>query len=274
MSSQQQIQANRKNAKKSTGPKTPEGKAAASQNALKHGLTATRDVVATESQEDYDAHRQALLEELTPQGPMQSILAERIVSLSWRLRRAGYIQNQAIDVFEERINPDGYRRRRQQEDNEKDPNLILGRVALRDFTNERVIDRLQMYETRIENSLYKTIQKLKTLQKNARPAPSIINIEDPELASGINPTPSLASSCPCASGISGNEVFPQNKPNLLKAKILPTLAPVTNYSQTPPFPQEENKPNILSQVPINRESTSRPHSNPCHPYAPVRRSTQ
>ena len=49
MSTQPQILANRLNAQKSTGPQTPQGKAVVSQNALKHGLSARRDVIITES---------------------------------------------------------------------------------------------------------------------------------------------------------------------------------------------------------------------------------
>ena len=64
MTTQAKIQANRQNAQKSTGPKTPEGKAAVAQNAIKHGLTARRDVVITESQQDFDRHREAIIEEL------------------------------------------------------------------------------------------------------------------------------------------------------------------------------------------------------------------
>jgi len=67
MATQPQILANRLNAQKSTGPRTPEGKAAVAQNALKHGLCARRDVVITESQADFDLHRSALLDELAPQ---------------------------------------------------------------------------------------------------------------------------------------------------------------------------------------------------------------
>ena len=69
MSSQPQIQANRLNALKSTGPKTPQGKATVSQNALKHGLSARHDVVITDNQADFDLHRDSLLTELAPNHP-------------------------------------------------------------------------------------------------------------------------------------------------------------------------------------------------------------
>jgi len=67
MSTEARINANRLNAQKSTGPKTPKGKAAIAQNALKHGLSANHDVIITETQEDFDLHRQALIAELAPQ---------------------------------------------------------------------------------------------------------------------------------------------------------------------------------------------------------------
>ncbi|MBN2272425.1 MAG: hypothetical protein JXN61_17570, partial [Sedimentisphaerales bacterium] len=102
MTTEAKVLANRLNARKSTGPRTPQGKAAVAQNALKHGLSARRDVVITESQEDFDRHREALLSELNPQTPMESILADRIVSLSWRLKRADQIQNQTIDAMHEK----------------------------------------------------------------------------------------------------------------------------------------------------------------------------
>ena len=99
MSTEAQLLANRRNAQKSTGPRTDEGKAAVSQNALRHGLTASRDVISSESQDQFDLYRDQLLAELNPSGPVESMLAERIVALSWRLKRIGRIQNQAFDAL-------------------------------------------------------------------------------------------------------------------------------------------------------------------------------
>jgi len=77
MTTKAQTHANRQNAQKSTGPKTPQGKAAASQNSIKHGLLARKNVIMSENQEEFDLHRDLLLEELAPATPMQSMLAER-----------------------------------------------------------------------------------------------------------------------------------------------------------------------------------------------------
>jgi len=174
MSTEAQILANRRNAQKSTGPSTSEGKSNVSQNAVKHDLLTRHDVISSESQTDFDLYREQMLAELDPVSPMESMLAERIVSLSWRLKRVCRIQNQAIDALNE--------------DNTCSPlvkltqsvffknadrsgagpatsatHLALGRMAIKDFSRARVLDRLLMYERRIEHSLYKTILELQRL---------------------------------------------------------------------------------------------------------------
>jgi len=99
MATESQILANRRNAQKSTGPRSIQGKAAVSHNALKHGLYARQAIISSESRADFDLYREQMLSELAPAGPMESMLAERIVTLSWRLKRAGRIQNQVIDAL-------------------------------------------------------------------------------------------------------------------------------------------------------------------------------
>ncbi|MHC4326394.1 MAG: hypothetical protein ACYSUX_19155, partial [Planctomycetota bacterium] len=88
MSTTAQINANRQNARKSTGPRTDEGKAVVSQNAVKHGLFASEVVITGENQADYEAFHDEFLAELAPAGMSESVMAERIISLAWRLRRA------------------------------------------------------------------------------------------------------------------------------------------------------------------------------------------
>ncbi len=98
MATEAQINANRQNAEKSTGPRTAEGKAAVAQNALKHGLLASPTVINGEDQAAFDLYRQAMLAEMGPVGMMESSLAERVASLKWRLRRAERIQDQALKM--------------------------------------------------------------------------------------------------------------------------------------------------------------------------------
>ncbi len=101
MATMAQIQANRSNAQKSTGPRTPEGKERASQNALKHGLLAREAVIQGEDPAEFELYREQMLQELAPAGAVEAMLAERVVGLSWRLRRAERLQNAAFAALDE-----------------------------------------------------------------------------------------------------------------------------------------------------------------------------
>jgi hypothetical protein len=80
MSTAAQIKANRQNAKKSTEPKTDEGKATVSQNAVKHGLFA-ESVIKGENEAEYEAFHDEMFAELAPVGMVELMLAERVISL-------------------------------------------------------------------------------------------------------------------------------------------------------------------------------------------------
>ena len=166
MATQAQINANRKNALKSTGPRSKKGKDAVSQNAVKHGLCANKNVIRNESQEEYKLFRDEMIEDLSPCGALEKMLAERIVSLSWRLKRAEHFQNMVIDSlmdYEMTIcRPFFSKARREAEAG--DFELLMGHVINRDFADSRTLDLLLMYERRIERSLYKTTEELRKLQ--------------------------------------------------------------------------------------------------------------
>ncbi|MFH1373303.1 MAG: hypothetical protein ABII79_05885 [bacterium] len=107
VSSPAKIAANRRNAKKSTGPKTKRGKAIVRYNAMKHGLLAKEAVITVgdgkENEADFGKTLQSLVDDFQPVGPMEQILVERIAVSYWRLRRAlraetGAIRNQ-LDSF-------------------------------------------------------------------------------------------------------------------------------------------------------------------------------
>ena len=182
MSSQKQITANRQNAQNSTGPKTEEGKAAVSQNAIKHGLTARQDVIATESQELYDLHRHKMLIDLNPIGATEFMLAERIVSLSWRLDRAVTIQTQVTDALLEdfeRVHKNTLKDHDPYYPSRKNPDLKLGSAVRNDIRENIILDRLLMYERRIERSLYKTMAELRDIQKSRKQSQSRTNQAEP-----------------------------------------------------------------------------------------------
>jgi hypothetical protein len=97
MSSPARLAANRRNAQKSTGTTTTEGKAATAQNALRHGLTARQIVCREEREDDFAEFRAALWGALAPADAVEEQMAERIVLISWRLRRTARAERGIIN---------------------------------------------------------------------------------------------------------------------------------------------------------------------------------
>src|ERR1700746_447320 len=88
MISERQLEANRRNAAKSHGPITPEGRAAVRLNALKHGFTAGEIILPTvEEKIDFEQFRFAFEQEYNPVGPTEQVLVEDMVISRWRLTR-------------------------------------------------------------------------------------------------------------------------------------------------------------------------------------------
>ena len=96
MTSDKQIEANRQNARKSTGPRTPEGKDRASNNAVKHGLLSQDVLIPGEDGAALRELSERLQEELEPVGELEDMLVDRIVAAYWRLRRVGRVET---DIF-------------------------------------------------------------------------------------------------------------------------------------------------------------------------------
>ena len=92
MSSLKQIEANRRNALKSTGPTTPEGKERSRCNAVRHGLTAETVIAALEDAEDYQAFEAAVIADYDAESAVERELVLRLASVLWRLRRATGIE--------------------------------------------------------------------------------------------------------------------------------------------------------------------------------------
>jgi hypothetical protein len=181
MATTAQIQANRLNAQKSTGPRTAEGKERASQNAVKHGLLAREAVIVGEDPTEFESFREGMLQTLAPAGPVEAMLAERVVGLSWRLQRAERLQNAAFAALEEGERTELLEARleewKQHRGNERDrsvfgvldENAALAKAVVEDFGGARVLDRMLMYERRIESSLYRTMAELRR-EREARTA--------------------------------------------------------------------------------------------------------
>ena len=89
-------ESNRQNASHSTGPKTPEGKAAVAMNAVKHGAYSEAITMLLENPEDFDTLRAGMELTFQPKGPMEDGLVDRMASLWWRMDRAKVAANQDL----------------------------------------------------------------------------------------------------------------------------------------------------------------------------------
>src|SRR5450755_1431790 len=99
MSTEFQRRANQANSQFSTGPRTEEGRARSSQNALKHGLTSQQLIVNPEEREAFEELQARYQSEIDPQGALQQTLFDELVTAGWNLRRVRLIQA-GIDLLD------------------------------------------------------------------------------------------------------------------------------------------------------------------------------
>jgi hypothetical protein len=98
MTSYRQIEANRRNAVKSTGPKTEAGKHSSRCNAVRHGLTAETVIGALEDVEDYKAFEAVIIADYDAQSAVERELVLRLASILWRLRRAATMETGLFEI--------------------------------------------------------------------------------------------------------------------------------------------------------------------------------
>jgi hypothetical protein len=98
MSTLRQIEANRRNARLSTGPVTDEGKRRSRQNALRHGLTGETVIKSLEEAEDYAAFEMAITADYDAESVVERELVLRLASLLWRLQRATAIETGLFEI--------------------------------------------------------------------------------------------------------------------------------------------------------------------------------
>jgi hypothetical protein len=87
MATRKQIEANRENAHRSTGPKTAQGKARVARNAIRHGLRSDLPLLPGEQLENWEALRVGVFGSLAPVGILEEALAELVALCLWRQRR-------------------------------------------------------------------------------------------------------------------------------------------------------------------------------------------
>ena len=100
MATEAQIAANRKNAQLSTGPRTDEGKARSSQNAVSSGLFTRQNCVQPQEQDEYNNLYNAMWHNLSPAGPMEEMFATEIIRGAWRLRRCATAEADLLEVVD------------------------------------------------------------------------------------------------------------------------------------------------------------------------------
>jgi hypothetical protein len=103
MTSYRQIEANRRNARLSTGPTTEDGKKKSRRNAVRHGLTAETVIDALEDAEDYAAFEMAVTSDYDARTAVERELVLRLASLLWRLRRATAIESELFRIQAEHL---------------------------------------------------------------------------------------------------------------------------------------------------------------------------
>jgi hypothetical protein len=103
MTTMRQAEANRLNGLKSTGPRTSAGKAVVALNAMKHGLLSRESLVKGESEAELVDFGKRLRAQLAPAGELELLLADRIVSTAWRLRRLVSVETK---LFNKEHTPD------------------------------------------------------------------------------------------------------------------------------------------------------------------------
>ena len=220
MISEKQLEANRRNARKSTGPKTVEGKLISSKNATTHGLLSSHVVIKDENAQEFEDFCSLMTDSFQPAGILEQLLTNRIAASFWRLNRAGRIEVEMLNSMftpksvskgknslpfivhftktyeglpgkneypvedEPAKTPDKDSR----DDSPKPADLKLGQAVVADFTSENLLEKLHRYKGQIDKTLYKAIHELQRLQSTRCgqhiTAPQILDID---LSSGDIP---------------------------------------------------------------------------------------
>jgi len=174
MATIKQINANRKNALLSKGPKTDLGKLNSSKNSLKHGLTA-KQLVIGEDLKEFEKYRDHMIEALKPEGILEEQVVFKIIEVGFRIRRIGGIEagiyNQEILHHE----IDEYKQKMAEKIEFKDQELVQssdrsinlkGLAFARDCKYGSAILKLNTIEDKLMNKYYRQLDILKMMQED------------------------------------------------------------------------------------------------------------
>jgi hypothetical protein len=167
MATQKQIDANRANAKKSTGPKTPEGKIIASLNAIKHGCsTGIYRPLRHEDPAVYEEVRSGLIQTWQPENKQQFLLIEEAASAYMRLRRAEAWETSLIEGSMEHS-----LRKHSREQGPAGRDNLGCAIALAQADLERSFDIMDRHRRTATSEFHKSVEALRRLKKDAEYAP-------------------------------------------------------------------------------------------------------
>jgi hypothetical protein len=138
MATKAQIEANRRNAQRSTGPRTDEAKARVRQNALRHGLCASIPQMSDENDEDVQQLLATLREEHEPVGAGEEILVYKMAEHLFYGKRASYLLSEQLDLTDQGEN------------------------------NSREVALMLRYHTTADRGFYRALNELRKLQKERR----------------------------------------------------------------------------------------------------------
>ena len=210
------LERNRRNAQRSTGPRSPEGKAAASMNALRHGLTAGAALVPGEDRATFEGMAARLRDELAPVGELEEQLAARITAALWRLHRLerveagifawqwfeehsararGEVNSYEVNDSQEFLNNLGGETRITDQTKHKAALVrlaeaygkqredlpTLGRAFMRDAEKADALSKLSRYEAGIERALYRALHEYQRARASrmgaALPPPAVLDVD-------------------------------------------------------------------------------------------------
>ena len=169
MVSDKQLAANRLNATKSTGPRTPEGKAITRLNAVRDGLTGQLTIIPRDEYATWVGFSQNLTGSLNPTGPQELHVAARIVRDTWRLHRiAANEENMYTLGLLDQSAPDNQGDIILRESGPaSDPALAVAISNTRTFFNRpRDFERASLYEQRLKRGLHKDYALFRQLQRD------------------------------------------------------------------------------------------------------------
>ena len=166
MATNKQINANRENAKKSTGPRTPEGKERSPKNALRHGLLAQDSVIPGEDPADFDRHLTLFEDTYVPKNYIEREIVRQIADAAWRMQRLSRIETTAITVAMARRRKHRLRYGQESALEGHEADLELLGASMLDDT--KLLNSLGRYDGHLTRRFYRAVEMMMKFRREER----------------------------------------------------------------------------------------------------------